>query len=66
MNIDKEETYVRDAEYCALCGKMMCFENVYYWNFTSGGFFVCADCNKNKDLIVLYKTDDFRDGRIVW
>ena len=51
MNIDKEETYIRDAEHCALCDKMLCSENVYYWMFSNGGFFVCTDCNKNKSLI---------------
>ena len=57
MNIDKSKTYVRDAEHCALCGKMMCFEDAYYWKFANGGFFVCADCNKKKSLMVLEKME---------
>lgn len=61
MNIDKEETYIRDAEHCALCSEMIFFERAYYWRFNNGGFFVCANCNKNKSLIVLYRTDNFRD-----
>lgn len=60
MKIDKTEAYIRDVGHCALCDRMICFENAYYWNFANGGFFVCTDCNKNKSLIVLEKTENFR------